>query len=180
MRGGSGAKSHLKERAAGELKEFLIITVYLYLCFAAIIYLKAAVLQAHDIAYAPFGIAIAKALICAKFVLVGRMFHLGERFKSLPLIWPTLHKSIAFLVFLLLLNALEEVLVGLIHHRGMAETVGGLYGGTLDQLIATSLVGLLILFPFFAFQSLGELLGERNLVRVFFLPRNSIAAAGEY
>lgn len=166
MKGG-GAKSHLKERAADELKEFLIITVYLYICFAAIIYLKASILQAHGIAYAAFGVAFAKALICAKFVLVGRMFHLGERFKSLPLIWPTLHKSIIFLVFLLILNALEEVLVGLIHHRDVANTVAGLYGGTLDQLIATSFVGLLILFPFFAFQSLGELLGERNLVRVF-------------
>src|ERR1700691_378696 len=116
MKSGSGAKQHLKERAADELKEFLVVTVYLYICFAAIIYLRAAILHAHGVAYAPFGIAIAKALICAKFVLVGRMVHLGERFKHRPLIWPTLYKSFVFLVFLLILNALEEVLVGFIHH----------------------------------------------------------------
>jgi hypothetical protein len=40
-------------------------------------------------------------------------------------------------------------------------------GGTLDQLIATSVVGLLILIPFFAFRALGEVVGERNLVRIF-------------
>ena len=49
-------------------------------------------------------------------------------------------------------------------------------GGTLDQLIATSMVGLLILIPFFAFRTLGELVGEQNLVRVFLYPRHS---AGE-
>jgi hypothetical protein len=177
MKCGGAAKANLKERAVNELREFLAVTVYLYICFAAIIYLKAAVLHAEDIPYAPFGIAIAKALICAKFVLVGRMVHLGERFKHLPLIWPTLYRSFVFLVFLLAVNALEEVLVGLIHHRATADTVAGLYGGTLGQLIATSFVGLLILFPFFAFQSLGELLGERNLVRVFIEPRHTAPTA---
>jgi hypothetical protein len=177
MKSGSGVKLHLKEKAANELKEFLVVTVYLYICFAAIIYLRAAILHAHGIAYAPFGLAIAKALICAKFVLVGRMVHLGERFKHRPLIWPTLYKSFVFLVFLLILNALEEVLVGFIHHRDVADIAASLYGGTLDQLLATSFLGLLILFPFFAFQSLGELLGERNLVRVFIEPRHTALTA---
>jgi hypothetical protein len=35
---------------------------------------------------------------------------------------------------------------------------------------------LLILIPFFAFRSLGELVGERNLVRLFFLQRHNIGA----
>ena len=177
MKSGGGAKQPLKQRAADELKEFLIVTVYLYICFGAVIYYRAAILHAHGIAYASFGIAIAKALICAKFVLVGRMVHLGERFKQLPLIWPTLYRSFAFLVFLLILNALEEVLVGLVHHRDLADIVADLYGGNRDQLIATSFLGLLVLFPFFAFQSLGELLGERNLVRVFIEPRHTALTA---
>jgi hypothetical protein len=40
-------------------------------------------------------------------------------------------------------------------------------------LIATSILGLLILIPFFAFRTLGELLGEQNLARVFLYPRQS-------
>jgi hypothetical protein len=47
-------------------------------------------------------------------------------------------------------------------------------GGSVDQLVATSIVGLLILIPFFAFRVLGEAVGERNLVRVFFQPRGKI------
>ena len=36
-----------------ELKEFINLTAYLYVCFAAVIYFKVAILQAQGIAYAP-------------------------------------------------------------------------------------------------------------------------------
>ena len=64
-------------------------------------------------------------------------------------------------------------MVGFIHHRTVTESLVEFGGGTLDQLIATSIVGLLILIPFFAFRTLGELVGEQNLVRVFLYPRHS-------
>jgi hypothetical protein len=164
----------LGRRILDELKEFLIIAAYLYVCFTALAYLKAAILQAHGIAFAPFGFAAVKALICAKFMSIGHAVHLGERNKTRALIWPTLHKSVVFLVLLLVLNTLEEIVVGVMHHRTIADSVAGIGGGTLDQLIATSVVVLLILIPFFAFRALGEVVGERNLVRVFFWARHSV------
>jgi len=53
------------------------------------------------------------------------------------------------------------------------ESLAEFGGGTLDQLIATSFVSLLVLIPFFAIRILGEAVGERNLVRVFLYPRHS-------
>jgi hypothetical protein len=108
--------------------------------------------------------------------LIGRALHLGERFNALPLIWPTLYKSVVFLVLLLVLNALEEVIVGFMHHRKVVDSLAEFGGGTLAQLTASSIVVLLILIPFFAFRALGEVVGERNLVRVFFLQRHNIDA----
>jgi hypothetical protein len=176
MQADSQSKPSIGQRAAGELKEFIIIAAYLYICFTAILYLKASILKANGIAFAPFGFAAVKALICAKFVSVGHMLHVGERFKSMPLIWPTLYKSSAFLILLLVLNALEEIVAGVIHHRAVTDSLAEFGGGTLDQLIATSIVGLLILIPFFAFRTLGEVLGERNMVRLFFEPRRATKA----
>lgn len=95
-------------------------------------------------------------------------------FAVMPLIWPKLHRSLAFFILLLILNALEEIVVGLMHGRKTADSLAGMGGGSLDQLVATSIVGLLILIPFFAFRVLGEAVGERNLVRVFFQPRSKI------
>jgi hypothetical protein len=176
MKRGIAAKVTVRDRVISELTEFAIIAAYLYVFLAALIYLKAAILHAHDIPFATFGFAGAKALICAKFVLIGRALHLGERFNALPLIWPTLYKSLVFLVLLLILNAIEEVVVGFMHHRAVADSLAEFGGGTLAQLTASSVVVLLILIPFFAFRALGEVVGERNLVRVFFLQRHNIDA----
>ena len=177
MKNGYSSTISIGARLTNELREFAVISAYLYVCFTALAYLKATILQAHGIAFAPFGFAVVKALLCAKFVLVGRALHVGERFKTMPLIWPTLHKSLAFLALLLILNLLEEIVVGLIHHRTVANSIAEIGGGTLDQLIATSFVILLILIPFFAFRSLGEVVGEHNLVRVFFMARHRVDGA---
>ncbi len=172
MTSGTPAAKSVGRRIIDEVKEFLVIAAYLYICFTALAYLKATILQAHGIAFAPFGFAAVKALICAKFMSVGHAVHLGERYKNRALIWPTLYRSLVFVVLLLVLNALEEIVTGIIHHRALLDSLSSVGGGTLDQLIATSFVVLLILIPFFAFRTLGEVVGEDNLVQVFFHRRH--------
>jgi len=167
------AKSPIRTRMVSELKEFAVISTYLFICLGALAYLKAAILAAHGIEFAPFGFAAAKAVICAKFMLVIRAFRVGERYKTLPLIWPTLHKSFAFLVLLLILNAIEEVIVGGIHHRSIGDSLSDFSGGTIEQLIAMSFVGFLILLPYFAFRTPGDVVGEHNLIQIFLFPRRS-------
>jgi hypothetical protein len=177
MTGGIAAKPSLRQRAASELKEFLVIAIYLYICFAALLNLKAAILHAEGVAYSHYGLAAVKALLCAKFMSLGHVLRLGERFKNLGLIWLTLYKSVVFLIFLLVLNALEEIIVGLMHHRSLTDSILAIAGGTLDQLVAASIVMLLILVPFFAFRSLGEVVGEDNLLRVFLHRRRTVEKA---
>src|SRR5262249_31734866 len=174
MKRDGSSKASLGERAIHELKDFVVIAAYLFVCFAAVAYFKASILKAHGISFAPFGFAVVKAVICAKFVSMGQIFHLGERFKSLPLIWPTIYKSLCFLSMLIVLNALEEVFVGFLHGRTIVDSMADFGGGTMDQLIATSFIGFLMLMPFFAFRTLGEVVGERNLVQVFFRSRHAV------
>ena len=116
-------------------------------------------------------------MICAKFLSIGYVFHLGERYKKDALIWPTLHRSFVFLALLIVLTVLEEVIVGYLHHRALADTMSEIGGGTLRQAIATSIILLLILIPFFAFRSLAEVVGGRVLLRLFFEPRRKFDVA---
>lgn len=173
----TAAKASIGKRAANELKEFLIFAVYFYVCFTALAYLKAAILQAHGIAFAPFGFAAVKALICAKFMSIGHAFHLGERYKKQALIWPTLRRSFAFFALLLALTVLEELIVGYLHHRAFADSLAEFGGGTLHQAFATPIILLLTLIPFFAFRSLAEVVGGRVLFRLFFEPRRKLDVA---
>jgi hypothetical protein len=167
------SKALFREKAGEELREFIVLTAYLYICFAAVIYFKAAVLQAHNVAYAHVGLAIVKAAICAKFMLMGRIFHIGERFKNLPLIVPTLHRSFVFLLLLAVLTFIEEIVVGTIHGRTVMDSISGIAGGTFQQMVATILIIFLILVPYFAFRSLGEIVGDKTLVQLFFERRRN-------
>ena len=170
----TGKTESIGRRAVHELKDFLIIAAYLYVCFTALAYFKAAILQAQGIAFAPFGFAAIKALICAKFLSVGYVFHLGDRYKKRALVWPTLHRSFIFLALLIVLTVLEELIVGYLHHRAFSDSLGEIGGGTLHQAIATILILLLILIPFFAFRSLADVVGGRVLFRLFFEPRRKL------
>jgi hypothetical protein len=167
------SKASYREKACEELREFIILTAYLYVCFAAVIYFKAAVLQAHGIVYAPLGLAIVKAALRAKFMLMGRVFQLGERYKHLPLIVPTLHRSFVFLLLLAALTFIEEIVVGALHGRTAMESISEVAGGTFPQIVATILIIFLILVPYFAFRALGEIVGDKILVRLFFERRHS-------
>jgi hypothetical protein len=109
MKSDGSAKVLISTRVKDELREFVVIAAYLFVCFTALAYLKASILRAHGtIEFAPFGFAAIKALVCAKFVSVGHVLHIGERYKSLPLVWPTLYKSVTFLALLLALMPLRR------------------------------------------------------------------------
>ena len=164
-------KATLHERVMHEIKEFAILTVYLYITLGAVIMMKTAVLHTDDINFTPWGIAIVKAMVLAKFMLLGNALKLGEGHKTSPLIWPTLPKAFAFLVLLIILTVIEEAVVGLFHHRSVAASLGDLFGPRLEETLAGYLVMLLVLIPFFAFRVLSEELGEGRLERMFFVER---------
>ncbi len=168
------AKTTLRERATHELKEFVVLVVYLYITLGAVILLKTAVLHTQGIEVAPWGIAIVKALLLAKFILVGRAMKIGERATTSPLIWPTLYRAAAFLMLLIILTIIEEAIVGLFHHQSIAASLGELAGPRLEETLASILIVLLVLIPYFAFRVLGEELGEDRLIRMFFVERKPV------
>ena len=157
-----------------ELKELAIISAYLYVTLGAVILMKTAVLHDRGHQFAPWGIAIVKAVVLGKFVLLGNAMHVGGRDISGPLIWPTLRRAFAFLVLLIVLTIIEEVVVGLFHHQSIAASLGELFGARLEETLAGYLIMLLVLIPFFAFRVLSEALGEGRLERMFFVERESV------
>ncbi len=82
-KGISAAKrAELARRAKHELYQFLGISAYLWVCFGALILYKAAILRSVGVDYAPMGLALVKALISAKFIMLLQVFKLGERGKG--------------------------------------------------------------------------------------------------
>jgi hypothetical protein len=165
-------KSVYRERFVTELREFAILAVYLFICFTALAAFKAAILRAYGVSFAPWVLAAIKALVSAKFLLIGRMFGVGDGLaKKHPLIISTLYRSSTFLVVLVFLTATEEIILGHLRGESVADSLADLAGGTLWQVIATSFIVLLILVPWFAFRAIGEVIGDETLVRLFFESR---------
>ncbi len=162
------SKTSFGEKITTEFREFLIVAAYLYICFTALAYLKASILHAQGIDFTPWAFAAIKAALCAKFMLIGRALRIGDGYTTHPLIVPTLYKSFVFLALVSILTVIEEIAVGFVHGRKVMDSIAEVEGGTLDQVIATSLVLLLIFIPYFAFRSLGDIIGDKVLVRLYF------------
>jgi hypothetical protein len=167
----TNAKGALRQRAEHEFKELVIISLYLYITFGAVILLKTAVLHTEGIEFSPWGIAIVKAVVLAKFMLLGEAMKIGERTTTRPLIWPTLRKAFALLVLLIIMTIIEEAVVGLFHHKSIAASLGELVGLRLEETIAGFVVLLLVLIPYCACRVLDGALGEGRLARMFFVER---------
>jgi hypothetical protein len=170
----NNAKATLRQRAMHELTEFAILTAYLYITLGAVILMKASVLHDHNISVTLWGVAIVKAAVLAKFMLLGRAMKIGERYSSRPLIWPTLHKALAFLVLLVVLTIVEEAVVGLFNHQTVAASLADLAGAKRDETLAGIVILFMVLIPYFAMRVVSEALGEGRLVRMFFVERESV------
>jgi len=150
-------------RLGHELREYLATSAYLYVCFAALLLYKAAILRGHGIDYAPYGLAAGKALLLAKFMLIGRTLGVGAQRGSGTLLHAIIHKSVLFLLLLVGLSAVEEVIVGLIHHHTIRDSLAALGDGKLGTVLAMSCLLWLILIPYFAYKEVDMALGEGKL-----------------
>jgi hypothetical protein len=169
MNGPAKSTAAFRQKVFGELKEWAALTLYLYVCLGAVVLLKAAILQDVGVSFAIWGIAAVKALLLAKFMLLGRVLQIGRKFRDRPLIWPVLYHALIFLILLLVLSTIEELIVGGIHHRPLSDSLTHIVGPTVFEGLAVCLVLFLILIPYSAYDCLEDVLGEREAFRLFFV-----------
>ena len=101
MEGQITRAASFRQKAAREFTEMAALALYLYICLGAVLLLKAAILQDVGVNVAIWGIAALKALVLAKFMLIGRALQVGKRFRDRPLVWPTIYHALMFLILLL-------------------------------------------------------------------------------
>lgn len=168
-------KSTLKQKARHELREFLIISFYLWVVLGVMLLYKSIVLDTEHltshITVWEKGFALINALALGKVVLIARAFHLGESYDDAPLIYPTLLKSALFSIVLACFKILEEAAIGYFHHKTFQQSIGDLGGGTLQGILALTVVVFVVLIPFFGYTELQRVLGEGKLQSLFFRSR---------
>jgi hypothetical protein len=160
-------KRTLKQKAYQGLKEYLVISCYLWLVFSLFVIYRA-VLLSERISIVAHGEALINGLALGKVMLVARELHFAENFKGKPLIYPTLFKSAAFAVVLGCFKIVEEICIGVFHGKSAGQSIAEIAGGTLNGIIAMTAILAVLLVPFFAFTELRDIFGKEKLAGLFF------------
>jgi hypothetical protein len=82
---------------------------------SALLLYKSALLRAEDMQSLPYGIALLKALVLGKFILIGKAASVGSYFRPTLLLHRILWKS-------------EELVIGLVHGHTVASIITGFMG----------------------------------------------------
>jgi hypothetical protein len=90
----------LKTGAIDETRELFGIFIYFWILLSLFSLHKALVLNEESLIYHQ-GFALINALALAKVVLVAEFFHVGDKLKNRPLIYPIMFKSAVFAVILI-------------------------------------------------------------------------------
>ena len=162
---GAGDKKSLEERAVSELKEYAVITAYLWLLFA-LFSLHKELVQGLDISAWQQGFAIMNALIFGKVILIGQALEVGKGLERRALVWVVLGKSLTFAILLLAFHLVEEAIRAWFEGKPLSEAFADL-GGTLPGLLSYAAIFFVALIPFFAFREAGRVLGNGALWDLF-------------
>jgi hypothetical protein len=170
----------LKQKAYHELKEFLVIALYLWVILALFqLYRSLLLREEHITVVAHQWFAVINALALGKVILVAKALHLGEWADDWPLIYRSLLKSALFTIVLACFKILEDAGLGMYRGKSFQESIADLGGGTLNGILCVSLIMFVMLIPFFVLTELQGVLGEGKLIQLFFRPRRSFTLVTE-
>jgi hypothetical protein len=163
----SGQVQTVKTFVLPRASHFFIIFIYLWLLLSVYALHNSIVLSDWRLIghLAP---AMLKAVVFAKFVLIGEHLKLGKRFEDRPLIWPILIKAALFSVVLVGFDCLEAVIVHAIWPHAGARSGDGVELMNIRVISAFSFMSFIALIPFFGIMELSRVLGEDQMRKLFF------------
>jgi hypothetical protein len=168
----STAPRTLKQKAVRELREYLIISAYLFVVFSLLIIHKRVILANQHIDYTMHGLALINALALGKIILIAQDLHLADQFQDAPLIYTTVLKSFVFTVVLASFKITEDATIGALRGKSFHESLSELGDGSWPAILVLSAMLFVMLIPFFGFGELRRVFGDERLIGVFFRPRH--------
>lgn len=121
-------KTGWKRKLFLEMTAYWINVAYLTVLFTVFTSYRRLILAHYDITYTHWGISFMKALVLAKVIMVGGLFHFGRGLEKKPLILVTILNSFVFTVWVAVFAAVESALRGFLNGKGMA--------GAFDHLLS--------------------------------------------
>jgi hypothetical protein len=170
---GAGApeKPSLKSRALDELRQYAVITLYLWLLFAVFSLYRRMILQEHGISVWQQGFAIVNALVFAKVILIAQALQLEAGLRKYPRMFIVLGNAFLFTIVLMAFHVFEEAIKAWIDGKPLATSIADFGGGTLSGFLTMGAIFFVALIPFFGIREVAHAVGGRALWDLFFSGR---------
>jgi hypothetical protein len=161
-------KEDLRHRIKDEFIEASLLALYFASWFCAIAFFSFALLREAAIPITPFGLAIIKAGLCAKFMMVGKALFPLRLDSSRGLVKSLFWHSIAYLGVVLALSFVEAGIDGLFHGKSFLESLSSFGHGDPIYIAALSLMYWLIIWPYLIVIGLNQSLGNKTVRTILF------------
>ena len=164
----------VKEKMLAEAKKALALTVYFGAWFCALAFLGATTLDERPIPLTIFGIAIIKAGLCAKFMLIAQAIFPININKSNGIIRSLFLESIFYIIVVLSLNYIEAGVEGLMHGKNFIVSMSAFGEKNPLKVLAMTIVYWLIVWPYLVLVGMRLALGINATVAILFGKKNSV------
>jgi hypothetical protein len=162
------AKEGLRYRIKDEFVQASLLALYLAAWFCAIAFFSFALLREAAIQITPFGLAIIKAGLCAKFMMIGKAIFPLRVDANRGLVKSLFWHSIAYLSVVIALSFVEAGIDGLFHGKSFLESVSSFGHGDPIYIAALSLMYWLIIWPYLIVLGLNQSLGNTAVRTILF------------
>jgi hypothetical protein len=166
------SKPNLQERAKGQIRNFALMFVYLWVVFGMLVVHESIILSQHQISYRFHGLAIINALVFAKVLLVAEDLRLGDGFNDKPLVYSILFKSFLFGITLIGFHIAEHVLIGLWDGKPIARSITEVGVDKLAGIVSLGIISTVALVPFFILREVSRVIGPDKFWSLFFHRRD--------
>jgi hypothetical protein len=162
------AKPSLRHRIKDEFVQATLLALYFAAWFCAIAFFSFALLREAAIPITPFGLAIIKAALCAKFMMIGKAIFPLKVDANRGLIKSIFWHSIVYLLIVIALSFLESGIDGLLHGKSFLESITSF--GRSDPIYITSIAIMywLILWPYLILLGLQQSMGDESVHTILF------------
>jgi hypothetical protein len=165
------AKPSLKIRVGREMRSLAITALYLWVLLSVFALHRDIILSRyHIVDPLKFGFAAINALILAKFMWLGEILKAGKKAEAKALWFSVLWNSAMFSLILMACHLIEETLVKVWHGGALGASFAEAVSNPRD-ILATLLLMLVVLMPFFFAKGLIQILGKDEMKRLVFQAR---------
>jgi hypothetical protein len=158
-----------KQKAKHELGEMLVLSLYLFFFFLALIIYKMLLLRQYRVEeYWSFGFALINALVVTKVIMIGEYAKIGRMHENKPIFISAIWKAFIFSLLVFAFHFVEEVIKRLIHGASIEKASREI---RFEQLGARAVVVFCTFISLFMFREMRRVMGEQTFISLLFSKR---------